>query len=201
MTMHKVFISFHHPDKAYKDSLIVWNQQAPMFIDGSVDTRDIPDGLPDSTIREKIRDEYLRDTSVTIVLVGLGTKGRKHVDWELYSSMFDGRVNARSGLLVILLPGANPGNCWTAAHENEKAVIYPDTTSWTSITTRAEYEARYPYMPDRILDNLVNKDAPISVVPWERLNRTTLPMLLENAFGARTTNRYDLRRAMRRANS
>lgn len=198
--MHKVFISYHHGDQAYKDALLDLNQRHPMFIDGSVDTGNIPDALPDATIREKIRDEYLRDTTVTILLVGLGTKGRKHVDWEIYSSMIDGKVNKRSGIVVILLPGANPGKCWTAAHENEKSALYPETTSWTSIDTRADYERRYPYLPDRIIDNLLNKHAKVSVAPWEKLNTNTVPLLVDNAFRARTSNEYDLSRPMRRAN-
>lgn len=39
-------------------------------------------------IQKIIKDEYLRDTSVLIILlVGTETlKNRKHVDWELYSS-------------------------------------------------------------------------------------------------------------------
>ena len=200
-TMHKVFISFHDHDHEYKEGLIDSNQRYSMFVDGSVDTGDIADGLPDTTIREKIRDEYLGDTSVTIVLVGRGTKGRKHVDWEIYSSMFDGKVNKRSGILAILLPGANPGNYWRAAHENEKSAIYPETTNWMSVDTRAEYERRYPYLADRIIDNLLNKRAKVSVAPWEKLNTSTLPLLIDNAFETRTSNEYDLSRPMRRSNA
>ncbi len=75
--MHKVFISYHHDnDQAYKEALV----QSGIFIDASVDTGDIDDGLSDHAIRQKIRDEYLRDSSVTIVLVGSETKNRKHVD-------------------------------------------------------------------------------------------------------------------------
>jgi hypothetical protein len=93
------------------------------------------------------------------------------------------------------------GNHWTAAHENEKSALYPETTNWISIDTWAEYERRYPYLPDRIIDNLLNKKAKISVAPWEKLNTSTLPLLINNAFEARTSNEYDLSRAMRRANS
>ncbi|UZD57565.1 TIR domain-containing protein [Shewanella algae] len=199
--MHKVFISFHSADKGYKDSLIKFNEENSIFIDASVDTGEISDDLSDESIRQKIRDEYLRDSSVTILLVGQGTKGRKHVDWEVYSSMFDGKVNKRSGVLVVLLPRANPENCWTAAHDNEKSAVYPETSNWMSIDNRAEYERRYPYLPARIIDNLVSKEVKLSVVPWEKLTTKTLTLLIENAFQARTTNEYDLSRAMRRANA
>jgi hypothetical protein len=66
--MHRVFISYHHAnDQHYKESLLSLNEQYKIFIDGSVETGDISDDLDDQTIREKIRDEYLRDTSVTIL--------------------------------------------------------------------------------------------------------------------------------------
>jgi hypothetical protein len=29
---------------------------------------------------------------------------RKHIDWEIFSSMIDGKINKRSGILVINLP-------------------------------------------------------------------------------------------------
>lgn len=199
--MHKVFISFHSSDSDYKDLLIKFNEDNPMFIDGSVDTGDISDDLPDDKIRQKIRDEYLGDSTVTILLVGQSTKGRKHVDWEVYSSMYDGTVNKRSGVIAVLLPGANPGNYHTAAHDNEKAAIYPETTSWTSVDSREEYERRYPCLPARIIDNLLSNKVKLSVVPWEKLNAKTLPLLIENAFESRTSNQYDLSRAMRRINA
>ena len=99
--MHKVFISYHHyRDQDYKDELVTFAEQHSIFIDASVDTGDVSDDLSDEKIREIIRDEYLRDSTVTIVLVGTGTKRRKHVDWEIYSSMYDGTVNKKSGILV-----------------------------------------------------------------------------------------------------
>ena len=103
--MHKVFISYHHDnDQHHKDSLVTFGEQNQIFIDRSVDTDDISDGLSDESIRELIRDEYLRDSTVTIVLVGTETRHRKHVDWEIYSSMYDGRINKKSGILAIELP-------------------------------------------------------------------------------------------------
>ncbi len=85
--MHKIFLSFHSADIAYKDALVDLNRRFPMFIDGSVDAGDIADDLPDESIRQKIRDEYLRDCSVTVVLVGTQTWQRKHVDWEIGATL------------------------------------------------------------------------------------------------------------------
>ena len=103
--MHKVFISYHHAnDQWYKDNLVSMGKYQKIFIDQSVDTGDISDNLSDPAIREKIRDEYLRDSTVTIVLVGQETKRRKHVDWEVYSSMIDGKINKKSGISPLTYP-------------------------------------------------------------------------------------------------
>ena len=81
--MHKVFISYHHSnDQRYKNELVEMADRHRVFIDKSVDTGDIDDSLTDARIREIIRDGYLRDSTVTIVLVGNDTRRRKHVDWE-----------------------------------------------------------------------------------------------------------------------
>jgi len=199
--MHKVFVSYHHRnDQQYKENL-VGMATGHVFLDRSVHSGDIDERLPDQRIRKIIRDRHLRDSTVTIVLVGAETARRKHVDWEIYSSMFDGKVNKKSGILAISLPGTS--NSWHVAHDGEKERIYPGFTEWTSVNSRAEYEQRYPYMPARLIDNLVKPEARISVVPWDRVynNPGNLSWLVEAAFRDRATCEYDLSRPMRRANS
>jgi len=201
--MHQVFISHHHAnDQDYKDQLLRINALYKIFIDGSVDTGDISDSLTDQQIRQKIRDEYLKNSTVTMLLVGTETKGRKHVDWETYSSMIDGKINKRSGVLVITLPSTGC-TYFTAAHSNEKEMIYPEVSSWISIDTQAEYQRRYPYLPDRIIDNLIAPTAKISVTNWDRIknNPEALRFLIHSAFGDRASCEYDLHRPMRRANA
>ena len=199
--MHKVFISYYHrKDQYYKDSLVKFGEENSIFVDRSVDTGDISDDLDDGYIRRMIRDKYLRDSTVTIVLVGTETKHRKHVDWEIHSSMYDGSVNKRSGIVVINLPKIS--DYFTAPYgEEEKGILYSDIMSWTHIDQRTEYERRYPYMPDRIIDNLLKSDVKISVAPWERINKTGLEFLIDAAFRNRFNCGYDLSRPMRRANS
>ena len=200
--MHKVFISYHHQnDQIYKEALIEFGRHFGVFIDKSVDTGDISENLSDQTIRERIRDEYLRDSTVTILLVGTETKGRKHIDWEIYSSMFDGVRNKRSGILVVNLPSTQC-TYFVAAHgEQEKRLIYPEVRSWVSIGSRAECENRYPYLPNRIIDNLPAPNAYISVVPWERLSARNLEFLIDVTFNRREECQYDFSRPMRRRNS
>lgn len=201
--MHKVFISYqHYNDQAYKQELLKMNRQHNIFIDGSVDTGGIDDNLPNDRIRELIRDDYLRDTTVTILLVGVETKNRKHIDWELYSSMYDGKINKKSGILVVNLPSVNC-QFFTACHSEEKKLIYPEISDWISINERKIYESRYPYMPPRIIDNLLKSDVKISVVNWSKIenNPYNLSFLIDATFKEKSNCNYDLSRPMRRANS
>ena len=200
--MHKVFISYHHHnDQEYKDSLVKFGKQHSIFVDRSVDTGNIPDEWSDETIRQEIRDNYLRDSTVTIVLVGKETRQRKHVDWEIYSSMYDGTVNKKSGILVINLPGFSDGECHAAYGDEEKKIVHPEITSWMHVDTRAEYERRYPRMPDRIIDNLIKSGVKISVIPWAKVRVEPLTFLIDAAFEHRANCRYDLSTPMRRHNS
>jgi hypothetical protein len=199
--MHKVFISYHHEnDQAHKEALLQFNAEHRIFEDASVDTGDIGDDLDDETIRQKIRDDYLRDVSVTILLVGTETKCRKHVDWEIYSSMYDGKVNKRSGIVVITLPSTGCTS-FHVVHNGEKESVYPSITQWTTVTDRTDFERRYPCLPDRIVDNLLAPNVKISVTNWDKINVGTLTFLIDAAYNDRRSCEYDLSREMRRANA
>lgn len=201
--MRKVFISFHHAnDQWAKDQLAQWAIEHRLFADLSVGTLDIDDTLPAETIRCRIRDDYLRDSTVTIVLVGTETKNRKHVDWEIYSSLRDGPINKKSGLIVIQLPSSEP-SYYTAHSSYEKETMYGQCVNWISISDRAEYERRYPYLPARIIDNLLAPRAKISVTTWSHIagNFDALKVLIENAHFSGISNEYDHTRPLRRNNS
>ena len=74
------------------------------IVDKSVNDGDIDPKLNIDTVRQKIRDKFIADATVTIVLVGKCMWQRKHVDWEIGSSLRDTKKNSRCGLLGILLP-------------------------------------------------------------------------------------------------
>lgn len=101
---HNVFISYHHEqDQEYKDWFV--RMMGDNIIDRSVDTGDIVgNNLPTDETRRQIRDDYIAAATVTIVLIGRCTWKRKHVDWEIASSLSDTRHNSRCGLLGIQLP-------------------------------------------------------------------------------------------------
>jgi len=106
MPCHHVFVSYHHAnDQYYREAFETkFGLLAGVFISKSVQMGDIsPLASPDS-VRARIRDDYLRDSTVTVVLIGCNTWQRKHVDWEIGSSIRSTRRNSRSGLLGIILP-------------------------------------------------------------------------------------------------
>lgn len=177
--------------------MVRFGEEHGIFVDRSAETGDISEDLKDETIREKIRDEYLRDSTVTILLVGTETRRRKHIDWEIYSSMVDGRLNRKSGILVVNLPTVDNDNGWAAHGASEKATVYPECWNWQQWSLGTEFEAAFPYMPSRIVDSLVN-GAAISVVGWKRLNEERLKFLVDAALTDRANCEYDLSAPMRR---
>lgn len=98
----KVFVSYHHDqDRPYYQALVDrFADRYELVHDNSVD-RTIDSDNPEYVMR-RIRENYLTGASVTIVLCGPYTWGRKYVDWEILASL-----NQQMGLVGINLP-TNP---------------------------------------------------------------------------------------------
>lgn len=103
---HNVFISYHHQnDEDYKNEFErLFSSVYDILESKAVSDGDIDPHIKTETIRQKIRDEFIRTASVTVVLIGSETWKRKHVDWEISSSIRDTRLNSRTGLVGIILP-------------------------------------------------------------------------------------------------
>ena len=103
-TRHNVFVSYYHDqDQDYKHRFI--RMMGDNIIDKSVDLGDIIDrNRPTEAVLQRIREDYISQVSVTIVLIGRCTWRRKYVDWEIGASLRDTSANPRCGLLGILLP-------------------------------------------------------------------------------------------------
>ena len=74
---------------------------------GVTDEDDFIDSQDTGYIMDRIRTEYLGDSSVTIVLIGSCTWARRYVDWEVYSSLRSSKHSKVNGLLAISLPSVS----------------------------------------------------------------------------------------------
>ena len=153
---HKVFLSYHHNDDHWKNQFV--RLFGDDFIDKSVEDGDIDDSnLKVDTIRQKIRDDFISDATVTVVLIGPCTWQRKHVDWEIGSSLRDTKLNSRCGLLGILLPN----------HHDARKGKY----------NRCR-------VPPRLADNLRGNDPFAKIYDWTS-DSLAIPRWIHEAFNRR----------------
>ncbi|OMG24172.1 TIR domain-containing protein [Actinomyces naeslundii] len=107
-TRRKCFISYHHADEIEVAQFIqTFDHNQDVLIArgiGASMSGDIINSTNDDYIMRKIRENYLRDTSVTIVMIGKETWKRKFVDWEIAASLRNTPQVSASGLLAITLP-------------------------------------------------------------------------------------------------
>lgn len=207
---HKVFISYYHKDdQQYKDCLInmqelnpqTWQLQS-IFEDYSVHENEIDDtGLTSEQIRCIIRDEYIKDATVLILLCGQNTKKRKHIDWEIHAAMYNSNVNPQMGILVINLPTISQS--MISNSESEKDIMDP-FINWEPLNKDlSSLKEKYPYLPDRIIENLARDEVQISIVNWDVISSdvSKLKELIDNAYNRRKSNKYDHSAPLRRQNS
>ena len=161
-TRHNVFVSFQHLyDQSFKEKFV--EMMEGHIINRSVDDGDIDDNLSTDSIRTKIRDEFIRTATVTVVLVGKCTWQRKHVDWEIGSSLRATKLNPRCGLLGILLP----------SHQNYSNYYNP------------HYNPQL--LPPRLADNLNGDNSYAKLYNWTE-NRYSIYEWIHTAFERRDGN-------------
>ncbi len=107
----KVFVSYSHLDDSIVEGFVnSWAYRENVFIPKVVGVRDTDNFInSDDTeyVMSKIRDNYVGDSSVTIVLIGACTHSRRYVDWEIKASLRQAADGLPNGLLAILLSGLN----------------------------------------------------------------------------------------------
>jgi hypothetical protein len=104
-TRHKCFLSFHHADQQAVDAFIGrFDEKQDVFITRGIT---MPDDVIDSEdsdyVMRRIRLLYLKDSTVTIALIGACTWARKFVDWEVQASLRQPADGLPNGLLAVLL--------------------------------------------------------------------------------------------------
>lgn len=140
LVRRKVFISFHQQDRNEVDEFIKkWAYSENIFIPRVLGANDNDEFINSSNteyVMSRIRELYLTDSTVTIVLVGKCTHSRRYVDWELKSSLRQGSYTP-NGVMGIILPSR--GNTsylpprladnWSPGHENCYARYWAAPTS------------------------------------------------------------------------
>ena len=109
---------------------------------------------------------------MTVVLVGTATWQRKHVDWEIASSLRDAPLNPRSGLVGIILP------------------------SYQALHPPGTYDVQT--IPARLADNIACGYA--KLYGWTE-NAEEIAEVIHEAYLARRTKKPDHSRLLMRRNS
>ncbi len=140
----KVFVSFFQNDRAEVETFILnWATNAQVFTPkalGIVGNEDFIDSTNPEYVMGQIRQKYLGDSTVTIVLLGACTHSRRYVDWEIKTSLRRGDYTP-NGLIAILLPSAGGSAYlperfranWNAQHIDCYARYYAMPTSPTQL--------------------------------------------------------------------
>lgn len=161
----KVFISHYKGDRDEVDDFV--KAYSNIFIPRILGANDNDDFInSDNTdyVMQRIREIYLGDSSVTIVLLGACTHSRRYVDWEIKSSLQQGSC-LPNGLIGIVLPSKNnkahlPERLkanWKKGHEGCYARYRPYPTSEQQLCGWIEdaYQARTKR------SNLIDNSAPM----------------------------------------
>ncbi|OZQ77435.1 TIR domain-containing protein [Paenibacillus odorifer] len=97
--MHKTFISYHHDNDQDLKDLIINKFGGDQFIDKSVSDGDINTNNTEETIMRTIKNDFLSDSTVTLVIVGYETAKRPFVNSEIQASLWGDNPN---GLLAVV---------------------------------------------------------------------------------------------------
>ncbi len=169
---HKCFVSYHAADTEEAADFVESFEN--VFIPRAIGVEEGDGSIIDSEdvdyIRDVIRSDYLRDSTVTIVLVGRCTWARKFVDWEVYASLRDTKYSNKNGLLGLLLPSAE-----------DNVPKAPDRLADNTPTDGSEAYGRYFYYPESDASLRTNIDDAFQA-------RTARAHLIDNSRGVRKRN-------------
>ncbi|WP_338979933.1 TIR domain-containing protein [Spiroplasma endosymbiont of Lasioglossum malachurum] len=153
--MRKIFISYHHlREQEEKDQLAELIKKYANYLnikDMSVEIGDIDTTWSNNEIAKTIRQNHLKDTTITILILGIHTKCRQHIDWEIEASLNKyGSLNRRKKInsFIILLTADFIKKAKTNCNFN-------NTCDYSSLITQEN-------AGQRIYEIVINKDAIIA---------------------------------------
>lgn len=154
---HKVFISYHHDDQYGVEKFIeTFDSNHDVFIARALGVgmaQDVIESNNTDYVMRRIRELYLRDSTVTIVMIGKCTWARRYIDWEIQSSLRQGETVTPNGLLGIKLPSYNENGYPDRLNKNLKqndqqedcyarAINYPSSSDVLASWIEDAYNAR-----------------------------------------------------------
>ena len=185
---HKCYISFKTEDTYYKEEIQKWADKDKVdMIDKSLNT---PIASEDEDyIMRKIREDYLADSTVTIVLIGMHSaeclrkEEQKYIKRELQASLYNGTNNTRNGILGVVLPSMyntvyrGSEICSTCGKSHNIVAINDDTAI-------KEFSVNY-YLDDKHKCFYAEEDRYCVLVKWDDF-KSNPNLYIDKAFKKRT---------------
>ena len=138
--MRRVFFSYHYENDVFRVHQVrtTWltrrDSSQPWFEDGSLWEKA---ATRDDTLLRRMIDQALKETSVTVVLIGSETANRRYVTYEIEQSLIRG--HGLLGIYIHHLPdangnrapkGPNPLDKLTVPGTNAPLSMFFDTYDW-----------------------------------------------------------------------
>lgn len=109
----RCFISYHHEDTGEVQRFVDAFGEAWEIFSSSALGLDLSSDIVDSTdtdyVVRAIRERYMSNTSVTLVMLGRCTWSRRYIDWEIQASLRSSAGSPANGLLAVKLPSFSYG--------------------------------------------------------------------------------------------
>ena len=190
---HKCFISFKKEDEGYKKEIQRWCDDNNVdMIDKSLD--EPINSTNEEYIMQKIRRDYLSDSTVTIFLIGnysaedLGHEEQKYIKRELQASLYNGVGNSRSGILGVVLPQMYE-KIYKGSYQCSRC---GGTHNWVAIrdnTVIKEFSTNY-YLNSHGKCSYTEDDRYCVLVKWDEFKKTPNDYI-EQAFNKRSQSIAD----------
>lgn len=163
---HKCFISFKKEDEYYKVKI----QENPNIdmIDKSLNVA--IDSNNEDYIMQRIRWDYLSDSTVTIYLIGaysaenFGWNEQRFIKRELQASLYNGENNTRNGVLGIVLPSVR-NNIYSGSYTCSCGIIC-NSVNINDNTVVKEFSHNY-YIPENGKCHWSEDERYCVLVAWE----------------------------------
>lgn len=168
----RCFISYHHADElATRHFIQTFSTSGQVFTSRALGIELEPDIVNSSDtdyVLRRIRERYLANTSVTIVMIGRCTRSRRYVDWEIAASLRNMPGGPANGLLGIKLPSYVNGDGYPDRLNANllpppvlpgqecyaRAINYPASAQELATAIEAAYQRR------QLVSHLIDNSAP-----------------------------------------